>query len=72
MNETHTDIKCRVFLISGGSSGVGKAIAPGPARLGAKVVIISRGAESGKAALKDISEATGNSRGRLGAADLSL
>ena len=26
MNETHTDIKSRVFLISGGSSGVGKAI----------------------------------------------
>ncbi|WP_145019151.1 SDR family NAD(P)-dependent oxidoreductase [Paenibacillus sp. Y412MC10] len=72
MNETHTDIENRVFLVSGGTSGVGKAIATGLARLGAKVVIISRSAESGKAALKDISEATGNSRGEWVVADLSL
>jgi NAD(P)-dependent dehydrogenase (short-subunit alcohol dehydrogenase family) len=72
MNETRTDIGNRVFLISGGTSGVGKAIATGLARLGAKVVIISRSAERGKAALKDISEATGNSRGDWLAADLSL
>ncbi|WP_240418087.1 SDR family NAD(P)-dependent oxidoreductase [Paenibacillus periandrae] len=72
MNQTLTDIKNKVFLISGGSSGVGKAIATGLARLGAKVVIISRSAESGKTALKDISEATGNSRGDWVAADLSL
>ncbi len=72
MNETRMDIGNKVFLVSGGTSGVGKAIATGLARLGAKVVIISRSAERGQAALKDISEATGNSSGDWVAADLSL
>ena len=72
MNDTRTDIGNRVFLISGGTSGVGKAIAMGLANLGAKVVIIGRSAESGQAAVKDISEATGNSRVDWVAADLSL
>ncbi|WEK54169.1 MAG: SDR family NAD(P)-dependent oxidoreductase [Candidatus Cohnella colombiensis] len=44
----------------------------GLAKLDAKVVIISRSAESAKAALKDISEATGNSKGDWVVADLSL
>ena len=72
MNDTRADIANRVFLISVGTSGVGKAIATGLARLGAKVVIISRSAERGQAAVKDISETTGNSRGDWLAADLSL
>ncbi len=72
MNDTREDMANRVFLISGGTSGVGKAIATGLARLGAKVVIISRSADRGQAAVKEISEATGNSRVDWFAADLSL
>ncbi|MEH2376728.1 SDR family NAD(P)-dependent oxidoreductase [Nostoc sp.] len=66
------DIKNRVFLITGGTSGVGKATALGLARIGAKVVIISRTTESGQAALSDIAEATGNDRAEFLVADFSL
>ena len=59
MNVTSMDIKNRIFLITGGTSGVGKATALGLARLGAKIVIISRSSESGQDALHSIAEATG-------------
>lgn len=72
MNGTSMDIKNRVFLITGGTSGVGKAVALGLARLGAKIVIISRSSESGQNALHAIAEATGNDRGEVLVADLSL
>jgi NAD(P)-dependent dehydrogenase (short-subunit alcohol dehydrogenase family) len=72
MNETSMDIQNRVFLITGGTSGVGKAIALGLARLGAKIVIISRSHERGQEALNEIAEATGNDKGDFMVADLSL
>ena len=61
-----------VFLITGGTSGVGRATALGLARLGAKIVIISRSSERGQDALHSIAEATGNDRGEVLVADLSL
>lgn len=72
MNVTSMDIKNRVFLITGGTSGVGKAIALGLARIGAKVVIISRTTESGQNTLNYIAETTGNDRAEFLVADLSL
>lgn len=66
------DIGENVILISGGTSGVGKAIAMGLTSLGTKVVIIGRSPERGQAAVKEISETTGNSRVEWVAADLSL
>jgi NAD(P)-dependent dehydrogenase (short-subunit alcohol dehydrogenase family) len=66
------DIKTRIFLITGGTSGVGKAVALGLARLGAKKVIINRSRESGQHALHALAEATGNERGEVLVADLSL
>lgn len=66
------DEKNKVFLITGGTSGVGKAIAMGLARTGAKVVIISRTAESGQGAVKNIAAATGNERAEFLVADLTL
>ncbi len=72
MNETSMDIKNRVFMITGGTSGVGKAVALGLAKLGAKIVIISRSSESGQNALDSIAEATGNNMGDFLVADLSL
>jgi NAD(P)-dependent dehydrogenase (short-subunit alcohol dehydrogenase family) len=44
----------------------------GLARLGAKIVIISRSSERGQDALHSIAEATGNDRGEVLVADLSL
>ena len=72
LNATGMDVKNKVFLVTGGTSGVGKAIALGLARLGAKVVIISRTADSGQQAVSHIAAATGNDRAEFLVADLSL
>jgi NAD(P)-dependent dehydrogenase (short-subunit alcohol dehydrogenase family) len=72
MIATNMDLKDRVFLITGGTSGVGKATANGLAKLGAKIVIVSRSAERGQDALNSIAQATGNDRGEYLMADLSL
>ncbi|OXL85623.1 oxidoreductase [Paenibacillus sp. SSG-1] len=72
MQETNMDFQNKVVLITGGTSGVGKAIALGLARLGAKIVIISRNHERGQEALHDIAKATGNEKGEFMVADLSL
>ncbi len=72
MNATTADIKDRIFLVTGGTSGVGKATALGLARSGAKVVIISRDAGRGQEALDFIAQATGNDRGEFLVGDLSL
>ena len=62
----------RVCLVTGGTSGVGKATARGLARLGAKVVLLCRSAERGQQALDDIARETGNLRGEVLVGDLSL
>jgi NAD(P)-dependent dehydrogenase (short-subunit alcohol dehydrogenase family) len=72
MMETSTDVRNRVFLITGGTSGVGKAIASSLARRGARIVIVSRNQERGEEAVKAIAETTGNDRADYLVADLSL
>lgn len=72
MNGANREIRNKVILITGGTSGVGKAIASGLAKLGARIVILSRNRERGEEALRDIAEATGNDTGEYLAADLSL
>ncbi len=67
MNQTD-----KVFLITGGSSGVGKATAIGLAQKGAKVVIVNRNAAQSQQALKEIAHRTGNDQGTYLTADLSL
>ncbi len=42
MNKISIDVKDKVFLITGGTSGVGKAMATGIAKMGGKVVVVSR------------------------------
>jgi NAD(P)-dependent dehydrogenase (short-subunit alcohol dehydrogenase family) len=71
-NSTSRELKDKVFLLSGGTSGVGKAIAVGLAKMGAKVVIISRTAEGWQQGVRQLAEATGNDRAEYLVADLSL
>src|SRR5690606_1720451 len=62
----------KTYLVTGGTSGVGKAIATGIAQTGENVVVVSRSAGSGEQAVKEISEKTGNNHVSFLTADLSL
>ncbi|MBN2104043.1 SDR family NAD(P)-dependent oxidoreductase [bacterium] len=55
-------MKNRICLVTGGTSGVGRAIAAGLTELGAIVIIVSKSAERGAAAVKDFRRKTGNSQ----------
>src|SRR6218665_532802 len=70
MNEYNFDNK--TFLVTGGTSGVGKATAIGLAQKGARIVIVSRDGASSKKTLEEIAERTGNDKGEYLLADLSL
>jgi NAD(P)-dependent dehydrogenase (short-subunit alcohol dehydrogenase family) len=60
----------RVALVTGGSKGLGKAMARALAQAGADVVICSRNEDELRAALKDILDGTGR-RGSYVVADMS-
>jgi NAD(P)-dependent dehydrogenase (short-subunit alcohol dehydrogenase family) len=62
----------KTYLITGGTSGVGKAIATGIAKKGAKVVIVGRNESNADIALKEIFDKTGNKDISFLRADLSL
>jgi NAD(P)-dependent dehydrogenase (short-subunit alcohol dehydrogenase family) len=64
------DLSGKVALITGGSRGLGKAMARGLAEAGADVVISSRHESELQSALKEILEGTGR-RGALIPADMS-
>jgi NAD(P)-dependent dehydrogenase (short-subunit alcohol dehydrogenase family) len=64
------DLSGKVALVTGGSKGLGKAMARGLAEAGADVVIASRHETELKAALEEILHGTGR-RGRYVVADLS-
>ncbi len=61
----------KVCLVTGGSSGVGKATAKGLARAGAVVVLVSRDRERAEQAARDLRQETGNSRVETLPADIS-
>jgi NAD(P)-dependent dehydrogenase (short-subunit alcohol dehydrogenase family) len=62
----------RVCLVTGGSSGVGRATALGLAGLGAIVLLVSRDPWRGERAAGEIRRCTGNPEVRFLACDLSL
>lgn len=64
------DLSGKVALVTGGSKGLGKAMARGLAEAGADIVIASRHAAELEAALPEILEGTGR-RGKWLVADLS-
>src|SRR5687768_2908269 len=61
----------KVCLITGATSGIGKATAMGLANMGASVVMVGRDRGRGKAALAEIKEKSGNASVDLMLADLS-
>ena len=72
MNQIKRALREETFLISGGSSGVGKATAIGLAQKGAKIVVVNRDATASQRALEEIARRTGNDNGEYLIADLSL
>jgi NAD(P)-dependent dehydrogenase (short-subunit alcohol dehydrogenase family) len=64
-------MKDKTCLVTGGNSGVGKAIALGLAELGANVVILCRDRTRGSIAADEIRSKSGNSKVHLALADLS-
>jgi len=64
-------MKDKICLITGASSGIGKATALGLARMGATVVMAARSRSHGKAALEEIKSVSGNPAIELLLADLS-
>jgi NAD(P)-dependent dehydrogenase (short-subunit alcohol dehydrogenase family) len=61
----------KTCLVTGGSSGIGKAVALELARRGAEVIIVSRDPRRGQAALHDLISRSGNPGIHLYLADLS-
>lgn len=68
MSATHTG---KVSLVTGATSGIGKATAEGLARLGATVVLVARDKAKGEATKAEIIAKTGNTAVDLLLADLS-
>ncbi len=63
-------IRDKTILVTGASSGIGKAVAQHLAKLGARVVIVCRNEQRGAPALDDIRKTSGNSSVELLTADL--
>jgi retinol dehydrogenase 14 len=61
----------RICMVTGASSGLGKATALGLAKLGAQVVMVCRDEVRGKVARQDIVKESGNTKVELLLADLS-
>ena len=70
MNE-RANMNGKICVVTGANSGIGKETALGLAQMGARVVMVSRNAEKGKAALEDVRRESGNSQVDLLIADMS-
>jgi retinol dehydrogenase 14 len=61
----------KICVVTGANSGIGKETALGLAQIGARVVMVCRNAEKGKAALEEIRRESGSSQVDLLMADMS-
>jgi NAD(P)-dependent dehydrogenase (short-subunit alcohol dehydrogenase family) len=66
-----TRMQGKICVITGGTSGISKAMASGLAQMGATVVIVGRDREKGNAVLDEIQDASGNNALAFLLADLS-
>jgi NAD(P)-dependent dehydrogenase (short-subunit alcohol dehydrogenase family) len=71
MPTSNTSMQGKICMVTGASSGIGKATAMGLAEMGATVVIVSRDLARGKAAQSEIKAKSGNNAVDLLLADLS-
>ena len=65
------DIQGKYCMVTGASSGIGREIALGLAKSGARVIMVCRDPSRGKAALEYVHRGSGNQAGELMLADLS-
>ena len=61
----------KICIVTGANSGIGKETALGLAQMGARVIMVCRNAEKGKAALEEICREFGSSQVDLLIADMS-
>jgi NAD(P)-dependent dehydrogenase (short-subunit alcohol dehydrogenase family) len=61
----------KICIVTGANSGIGKETALGLAQMGARVIMVCRSAEKGKAALEEIRRESGSSQVDLLIADMS-
>lgn len=71
MPTSNTGMQGKICMVTGASSGIGKATAMGLAEMGATVVMVSRDLARGKAAQSEIKAKSGNDAVDLLLADLS-
>jgi len=65
-------MESKVVLITGGTSGIGRAAATALAAMGAEVVVTGRSRERGELAVEEIRDTSGNGRVSLMLADLAV
>ncbi len=71
MNKCEQDLLGKVYVVTGGNSGIGFEAARNFAARGARLVLICRSEQRGRAALAKIESETGNDQGLLYVADFS-
>src|SRR6187431_822735 len=65
------DLQGKVFLVTGGTEGLGKAAVRKFAQRGATLVLVARNPEKGKRVIDEMTAASGNTNLELIVADLS-
>lgn len=71
LNTRNGTMDGKVVLVTGGTSGIGKATAEGLAKMGASIVVVGHNRSKGEAAVAELKASSGNEAVELMVADLS-